>query len=202
MLGNSTTRRVDDGGEAPSGGRRIAGALLIASVVCMGLMAGLFWAFDISVMPGLADSDDRTFVTAMHYMNTEIENGLFALVFGGALLLPGAAAVVLFAQRRRGAALWTVLATVAYFVVLVITMGVNVPLNNALVGAGAPDRIADLHKVRSDFEGLWVTMNHLRDLLTTIAVAALGRALSLHARAQRPVATQPFAPPQPYPPQA
>jgi len=198
-VGNSMTRPVQAGGPPPGGGgRRIAGVLLIVSVVCMGLMAGLFWAFDISVMPGLGDSDDKTFVTAMQHINADIENGLFGLVFVGALLVPGATAVVLFAQRRPAAALWTVLAVAAYFLVLILTMGVEVPLNDKLAAAGSPDRIADLHKVRADFEGVWVTVNHFRTLLCTVAVAALGRALSLHARPQR-VATAPAAPPQGFP---
>ncbi|MFG2040409.1 DUF1772 domain-containing protein [Dactylosporangium sp. NPDC048998] len=195
-LGNSTARPAPAGTPSTGGGQRVAGALLIASVVCMGLMAGLFWGFDISVMPGLGDSDDRTFVTAMQHINADIENGLFGLVFVAALLLPAAAVVVLFAQRRRGAALWTALATVAYFLVLVLTMGVEVPLNDTLARAGSPDRIPDLHKVRTDFEGVWVTVNHFRTLLCTIAVAGLGRALSLHARAQHQPLTQPLA--QPY----
>jgi uncharacterized membrane protein len=157
---------------------RLAGVLLIAAVVCLGLMAGLFWSFDISVMPGLGDSDDRTFVTAMQHINADIENGLFGLVFVGALLLPGAAAVVLLVQRRRSAALWTAAATVAYLIVLALTMGVEIPLNDTLAQAGPADGIADLHKVRTDFEGVWVTVNHVRTLLCTIAVAALARALS------------------------
>ncbi|MGI5243663.1 DUF1772 domain-containing protein [Dactylosporangium sp. CA-139066] len=194
-LGNSTARPSATGGQPAGGGQGFAGVLLILAVVCMGLMAGLFWGFDISVMPGLGDSDDRTFITAMQHINADIENGLFGLVFAGGLLVPGAAAVVLLVQKRRGAALWTAVATVAYFIVLILTMGVEVPLNNQLANAGPVDKIADLHKVRADFEGVWVTVNHFRTLLCTIAVAALGRALSLHARAQRPAA--PVAPPYP-----
>lgn len=194
-LGNSTTRPPATDGQPAGGGQGVAGALLILAVVCMGLMAGLFWGFDISVMPGLSDSDDRTFVTAMQHINADIENGLFGLVFTGGLLVPGAAAVVLLVQKRRGAALWTAVATVAYLVVLILTMGVEVPLNNQLAAAGPADKIADLHKVRTDFEGVWITVNHFRTLLCTIAVAALGRALSLHARAKRPAS--PAAPPYP-----
>lgn len=197
-LGNSTTRPATTDGAPAGGGQGVAGVLLIAAVVCMGLMAGLFWGFDISVMPGLGDSDDRTFVTAMQNINADIENGLFGLVFTGALLVPGIAAVVLLVQRRRGAALWAAIATVAYLIVLALTMGVEIPLNTTLANAGPADKIADLHKVRTDFEGVWVTVNHFRSLFCTIAVAALGRALSLHARAQRAVSPLVYpGPPQP-----
>jgi uncharacterized membrane protein len=104
--------------------------VLGVSTVMTGLMAGLFWSFDMSVMPGLSASDDRTFVTAMQNINAAIENGLFALVFGGAFLFPAIAAVLQFRLRRRGAALWTVAALACYTLVLLLTMGVEVPLNN------------------------------------------------------------------------
>ena len=40
----------------------------------MGLIAGLFYAWACSVMPGLARTTDRTFVEAMHHMNQAIIN--------------------------------------------------------------------------------------------------------------------------------
>ncbi|MEU8928226.1 hypothetical protein AB0D10_46310, partial [Kitasatospora sp. NPDC048545] len=66
------------------GQSRAAGPVLAGATVAMGLMAGLFFAFDVSVMPGLAAGDDRTYVTAMQHINKSIENGMFGLVFVGA----------------------------------------------------------------------------------------------------------------------
>ncbi|MGP3926838.1 hypothetical protein [Streptomyces sp. 8N616] len=62
-------------------------AALLAATITMGLMAGLFYAFAISVMPGLGRTDDRTFVDAMQKMNAAILNGWFAIGFAGALVL-------------------------------------------------------------------------------------------------------------------
>ena len=47
-----------------------------------------------------------------------------------------------------------------------------------LAAAGDPSRIVDLAAVRTNFEGLWVATNAVR----TVALACLGRALSLHGR--------------------
>ncbi|WP_395298023.1 DUF1772 domain-containing protein [Kitasatospora hibisci] len=164
---------------------RAAGPLLGAATVAMGLMAGLFFAFDVSVMPGLARGDDRTYVTAMQNVNKAIENGVFGLVFVAALVVTGGAAFVQYQGGRRGAALWAAAATALYLVALVVTMAVNVPLNNELAGAGDPALIQDLGAVRDRFESTWVTANVVRTLLCTAGLAALVRALLLHARAAR-----------------
>ncbi|MFJ3792744.1 DUF1772 domain-containing protein [Kitasatospora sp. NPDC090091] len=164
---------------------RAAGPLLGVATVAMGLMAGLFFAFDVSVMPGLDRGDDRTYVTAMQNINKAIENGVFGLVFVAALAVTGAAAFVQYRGGRRGPALWAAAATVLYLVALVVTMAVNIPLNNELAQAGDPALIQDLGAVRDRFESTWVTANVVRTLLCTAGLAALVRALLLHARAAR-----------------
>jgi uncharacterized membrane protein len=88
-------------------------------------------------------------------------------------------------QRRHGPAVvtrWIVAALVLYAIVLAVTAGINVPLNDELDRAGDADRIGDLALVRSRFEGVWVAANVVRTLLSTAAVAALARALFLHGR--------------------
>ncbi|MEV8536832.1 DUF1772 domain-containing protein [Streptomyces sp. NPDC051211] len=157
--------------------------LLLLSTVLMGLMAGLFFAFDVSVMPGLAETDDRTYVTAMQRFNAAIDgNGLFGSAFVLALLASAAAAAVEFRAGRRTVALWAAAAAVAYLVVLLITFTVNIPLNNDLADAGNADRMTDFSLV-DRFESTWVTTNIIRTLLCTAALACLARALLLFGRA-------------------
>ena len=163
--------------------RRWANAMLAAALVCMGLMAGIFFAFTVSVMPGLQAGDDKTFVTAMQHINAAIENGLFGLVFAGALLFTAVAAVLQFASGRRAAAAWAFGAAALYFVVLGLTMGIEVPLNDKLAAAGNPDRIADLARVRHDFESVWVPVNDARTLINTLALLCLAPALWRPAKA-------------------
>jgi uncharacterized membrane protein len=88
---------------------------------------------------------------------------------------------------------------VLYGIVLAVTFGINVPLNNQLEGAGDPARIADLAHVRSRFEGPWVAASIVRTVLVTAAVGALGRALFLHGRATTAHDgwAPPFGPPHP-----
>ena len=166
----STPHRVDGDGWA--------GLVLGAALVAMALVAGLCYTFSVAVMPNLADADDRTFVATMQRFN---DNPVFQISFTVALALTVLAAVL---QRRHSpgmAARWTVAALVLYAIVLAVTFGVHIPLNNDIDQAD-PDRITGLARVRDDFEGPWVIWNIPRTLLTTAAVAALARALFLHGR--------------------
>jgi uncharacterized membrane protein len=71
-----------------------------------------------------------------------------------------------------------------YVVVVVITMAVNVPLNNAIKAAGDPGSIADLADVRARFgEARWVRWNHVRTVLCTTAFGLLAWALVEFGRA-------------------
>jgi uncharacterized membrane protein len=85
---------------------------------------------------------------------------------------------------RRSVLPWIAVALILYLVVFVITIGVNVPLNDAIKAAGDPDRIADLAMVRERFdEARWVRWNNVRTLASTAAFGCLAWALVLFGRA-------------------
>ncbi|MEU6213383.1 DUF1772 domain-containing protein [Streptomyces sp. JL4002] len=154
---------------------------LVAATVGTGLMAGLYFAFDISVMPGLGRGDDHTYVTAMRNINDAIDNGLFGLLFLGAFLATGIAAGQAQRGGHRDTARWGWLAFALYGLSLAVTAIVNIPLNNQLARAGA-----DATAARTRFAGRWTTGNIIRTAACTAALAALGRALTLHGRPQHP----------------
>ena len=142
---------------------------LVAALLTTGLMAGVYLAFAIAVLPGLARQDDRTFVAAMRGMNQAILNGWFAVVFAGPLLLGGVAvATRLPSYDGLG---WAALALAAYGVTLGATAVVNVPLNNLL-------ETTDSHsEARTQFEGRWVAWNVVRTVACTAAFVAFTLAL-------------------------
>ncbi|MEU3776294.1 DUF1772 domain-containing protein [Streptomyces sp. NPDC032472] len=164
-------------------GSRVATVLLAGATVLVGLMAGLFFAFDVSVMPGLAQGDERTYVVAMQNFNAAIDgNGLFGAVFVLALLAAAGSAVLEYRKGRRAVAVWAATAAVLYLLVLVVTFTVNIPLNNELADAGNPAKLTDFSIVER-FKGTWVATNIARTLLCTAALTALSRALVLYGRA-------------------
>ena len=186
----STRHRLDGDGWT--------GLVLGAALVAMALVAGLIYTFSAAVMPNLAGADDRTFVATMQRFN---DNPVFQVSFTAALVLTAVAAVL---QRRHGpevALRWTVAALVLYAIVLAVTFGINIPLNDELDRAADPDPLTNLAHVRNQFEGPWVAANITRTLVSTAAVAALARALLLHGRsttdrtARASAGESPWAPP-------
>jgi uncharacterized membrane protein len=148
---------------------------LFAATIATGLMAGLFFAYTTSVMPGLRRADDRTLVTTMQRINVAILNGWFLVVFLGAFLL-SALAVVL--HLRDGAVLpWAIAGLVLYGLTLAITFGFNIPLNNQLDAAGDPSAIVDLAAARARFEVPWVRWNLARTATSLAAFLSLATAL-------------------------
>jgi uncharacterized membrane protein len=67
---------------------------------------------------------------------------------------------------------------VLYVLVLVVTMALNVPLNDRLDAAGSADPAA----ARAAFEDVWVRWNVVRSVLSVAAFGCLGWALVLHGR--------------------
>lgn len=152
--------------------------VLIAATMTTGLVAGVFGLYAHTIMRGLARTDDRTFVGAFQAIDRAIINPWFMSTFMGALLLTGLAGLLHLGQDARSVLPWLIVAFVLYLVALVLTIAVNVPLNDALKAAGDPDRIADLAAVRADFdEAKWVAWNLVRTIAATVAFGVLCWAL-------------------------
>ncbi|GGM61178.1 hypothetical protein GCM10011608_52790 [Micromonospora sonchi] len=145
-------------------------AVLAGATGATGLVAGLFFAYACSVMPGLAATDDRTLIGTMQSINRKIINGWFLTAFlGGPLLV--AVAVAGYVGDGGAVLGWLVAALFCHLVTLGVTGRCNVPLNNRLEAAGPVERITDLTAVRQWFEATWVRWNLVR---TVSSVAAFG----------------------------
>lgn len=147
------------------------------ATVAAGLMAGLFYAYSCSVNPGLHRLSDAGYLAAMQAINRAILNPVFLSVFlGTALLLPAAT----WASYGTGtnARFWFMLAASVCYVVgtLGVTMGGNVPLNEAL-DAFSPDHATagQLAEQRNRFEIPW---NRLHGIRTVASVLAFGLAVA------------------------
>jgi uncharacterized membrane protein len=156
---------------------------LLPATLTMGLIAGVFGDWAHTIMPGLHDTDDRTFVRANQALDGAIMRPLFMLTFTGALVLTGIAAVLL-RDGDHGALGWVVAAFGLYLAAFVITMAVHQPLNQVIRDAGDPDGITDLAALRDRFhETRWAAWHIVRTIATTAAFACLAWALVLHGRA-------------------
>ena len=121
--------------------------LLTITVVLLGLSAGFFVTYQISVMPGLARTEDVVFVQSMQGINAAVRSVPFAVIFFGPLPLLIATAAA--AARRRAVAALLLAAALLYGVGLLgVTFAGNVPLNEMLAVRRDPDdataaRLAD-----------------------------------------------------------
>jgi uncharacterized membrane protein len=159
------------------------GVTLIAATLTMGLMAGVFGLYAHTIMPGLGRANDRTFVGAFQSIDKAIINPLFLGTFLGALVLTGLAVALHLGEDGRSVLPFTAAALVLYLAIFVVTLAVNVPLNDGLKAAGDPDRIADLAAVRERFdEARWVRWNIARAVASTAAFGCLAWALVLYGR--------------------
>ncbi len=151
---------------------------LLLATISMGLVAGVFGLYAHTVMPGLAKTDDRTFVGAFQALDRAIINPWFiGGEFVGALVLTLVAAV---AHIGEPALPWIAVALLLYAATSLITIRVNVPLNDQIKAAGDPDSIADLAAVRAEFdEERWVRWNLVRVIASTLAFALLALSLVL-----------------------
>lgn len=169
-----------------------AGVLAVAAVLT-GLMAGIYAAFSVAVMPGLARVDDAAFTRVMRSVNVRILNGWFLLAFLGAA--PAAAAAALLHRGDPPVAVWAGAGCALYAATVAVTFRVNVPLNDALEAAGAAagpgaagltengPGAAGLAEARERFEARWTPWNAVRAVLATAAFGCLAVALLLHGDA-------------------
>ncbi|WP_329475179.1 DUF1772 domain-containing protein [Kribbella sp. NBC_01484] len=156
-------------------GLRVASLLL--ATMTTGLVAGVYAIYANAFMPGLAKTDDKTFVGAFQAVDRAIVNPLFlGLGFVGALLFTLLAGLL---SLKEKALPWIAVAFVLYLITMILTIAVNVPLNDALRAAGDPNTI-DVAAARAAFdESKWRMFNLIRAILATFSFGLLGWALYL-----------------------
>jgi uncharacterized membrane protein len=153
---------------------------LVLATLTVGLTAGIFATFALSVMRGLGRSSDATFVEAMRRINAEVAYPLFVVCALGGVAFP---LLSLFFTVRghpagspgRDPVGWVIAGFVLYGLSLAVTLLVNAPLNAAL--AAEPE--AEPSVARAAFERRWVQFNAIRTVAATAAFACLLWALHL-----------------------
>jgi uncharacterized membrane protein len=150
-----------------AGSQVLSNTVLIVATVLSGLAAGVCALYAHTIMPGLKKTDDRTFVGAFQQIDRHIINPWFMFSFFGALILTGVAAFMHLSADKRYLLPWLVAAFVLYLIGVIITLAVNVPLNDAIKAAGDPDHI-NVAQVRHDFnESKWMAWNLVRTFVLT-----------------------------------
>jgi uncharacterized membrane protein len=148
--------------------------MLGGATLTTGLVAGVFYAYSVSVVLGLAAQSDASYVATMQEINERIQNPLFFAGFIGAVLFLLAALVVHLPSVRSGRFLLISLACLFYIGGgFLLTAFINVPMNDQLatVDPEAPARV--LSQAREAYEDPWNFWNGVRTVFSTLSFLAL-----------------------------
>jgi uncharacterized membrane protein len=148
----------------------------VCAIAC-GLNAGIFFIFSNTIMKSLGEQPTAAAIATMQSINRDILNPLFLLIFmGGTLACAALAVTAKFSDEPH--ALWRIAGALVFVVgVFVVTMALNVPLNDKL-DAVDPNS-AQGAAVWDEILTKWTAYNHVR----TVASTAGAVILTLAARA-------------------
>ena len=152
----------------------------IAAVLLVGLIAGLLYGYDCSVIKAFRNLTDREYLRAFQSINRAILNPYFFVSFMGSLLVLPVVTWLSYKAVPPASFYLLLAATILYAIgVFGVTMFGNVPLNNQLdrfdISNAAPDAI---RAMRQKFETSWNRFHAIRTyaailsfLLTIISLA-------------------------------
>lgn len=147
------------------------GIVLLAATVATCLSAGIFYAYAVSVVPGIGRLKDGAYLSAIQSINRAILNPWFLIVFMAPVFLLPFSAWQQF-TRPADAAWWMLVAAAALYIIGVfgVTVACNVPLNEwldkqdlAAAGEGT------LKEWRLRFEAPWNRWNLVRTVASVLA---------------------------------
>lgn len=148
---------------------------LVTALGC-GLIAGLFFAFSVSVMKGLAHRPPAEGMAAMQAINVAILNVWFGGVFFGTALACIPLVILSLWDWQAPGAFYLLAGGVLYLAGSIgVTLVFNVPRNEALAAA-APAGPGSAALWRS-YLTVWTAWNHVRTVASLAAMASLILAL-------------------------
>jgi uncharacterized membrane protein len=142
---------------------------LLAGLVLLATVLGILALYSHTIMPGLRKVDTPTFVKSFQAIDRQIINPIFMLQFFAPLAALGLAAFYAY-KHHLVEAKYIFIALACYLLAVVITMAVNVPLNDGIKKVADTSGHESLANARAQFnESKWLVFNHIRTLLALIA---------------------------------
>lgn len=138
----------------------------LIALVLHGTLAGLFYAFSMSVMPGLGAIQPAEAEAAMRSVNRKILNPWLYVVFMGS---PPAALLAGLLADAPAAPWFYAAAGVNAIGSFLVTVAINVPMNNALDAGTMPWH---------EYAPRWTTWNTVRTAACTASLALVGIGLT------------------------
>lgn len=145
------------------------------SLLLCGAIFGFFYAWICSTMWGLDAIDPRISIAAMQAMNASVRNAVFAPAF---FATPFVLILTAMIAWRMGLVRPAVVFSSAGFVYLfggmILTITVNVPMNEALGQVTIPTDLAAAQQIWTDYSPTWQRYNILRTVVSGVALTLTG----------------------------
>ena len=147
--------------------------IAITSLVLNAAIFGFFYAWICSTMWGLDAAEPKIAIAAMQAMNASVRNATFAPAF---FATPFVSALVAFAAYRlnyKNVAISFGAAAIIYFGGgLLLTMAINVPMNEALALINLPLSVDQAQQIWVEYSTAWQVWNITRTVLSGAAFVA------------------------------
>ena len=147
--------------------------ILLITTIVLGLTAGVFYCWSVSVTRGLAPLPDKEYITFFQSLNREIQNPLFFLCFFGTMFLLPISTWQSYGQTVP-LRFWLLLGASAIYIigVVAITMVGNVPMNESMDAFNTASATAkEIADKRISHEAPWNFLNNIRTICCVICLA-------------------------------
>jgi len=134
------------------------------SLLLTGLVAGLFYSYDCSVVKGLRSVGDNVYLQTFQSINRAIQNPYFFISFMGCLLMLPITTIFGYKGLNSTGFYLILSATIIYFTgVFGVTVAGNIPLNEQLNSFSIIDADPEsVSQMRKSFERPWNLFNTIR----------------------------------------
>ena len=148
------------------------------SLLSIGAIFGFFYAWVCSTMWGLDAIDPRLSIPAMQAMNASVRNPVFfPAFFLTPVILVTTAFIAARCQRKRSASLFAASAALYIAGALLITIMVNVPMNEAFAQVIVPTVRSVALEIWQAYSAPWQFWNTLRTVASGLALLLTGFSL-------------------------
>ena len=157
---------------------RMLPATALAALLLNGAIFGFFYAWVCSTMWGLDATDPAVAIAAMQAMNASVRNAaFFPAFFLTPVVLLIAALLARQGQRSIAFCSFGDAALMYFFGGLIMTMMVNVPMNEAVARVTIPDDTQAAREIWEAYSAPWQVWNITRTVFSGIALLLTGYGL-------------------------
>ncbi|MBU2992822.1 DUF1772 domain-containing protein [Octadecabacter sp. 1_MG-2023] len=151
--------------------------LALVALLFTAAIFGFFYAYSVSAMWGLDVVAPATAIEAMQGINSQVRNAAFFPAFFLTPVLLALSAWSAYGTTKPAAFAFGAAAIIYLSGGLILTMLVNVPMNEALAQIIIPDDPTAAAQIWAEYSAPWLLWNHIRTAFSGVAVLLAGGGL-------------------------